>query len=130
MCGTTWLEHSRCQHSERIVQEDSKCAIGYADPNSRFHWEEAQGIVHIDDLCRTCQGRLDRHGTTDPSVCWTQLNEVLSRARSASAVRRSVTSTSSFEGFKPQWKESRYSASSDLSMGRKPASAPSSCPPQ
>lgn len=73
MCGTTWLQHSQCQHSERVILENSKCAIGYADPGSRFHWQEAQGIEHVDDLCHTCQYRLDKYSTTDPNVSWSQL---------------------------------------------------------
>lgn len=81
MCEITWLEHTRCQHSEKVVREGGRCAIGHGNPDDRFHWKEAQGGIYADDLCRPCQARLERYGTADPGVSWTRLNEAVSRAK-------------------------------------------------
>lgn len=94
MCGTTWLEHSKCHHSERIVREDSKCAIGYAAPDSKFHWKEPQGVIHADDLCSTCQARLDKYGTADPSVSWEQLYDTVDKAKSTHSRKFTISATS------------------------------------
>ncbi|ROV96426.1 hypothetical protein VSDG_05415 [Cytospora chrysosperma] len=98
MCGTTMLVHSQCQHSERSVREGSKCAIGYANSDSTFHWEEAQGIVYADDLCHACRYRLAKYGTPDPNVSWVALKAILSKRSSTTT----GSSTSCDDGAKSE----------------------------
>lgn len=42
-------------------------------------------MIHVDDFCSTCQYRLNKYGTADPNVSWSQLKEVLSKAKSTSS---------------------------------------------
>lgn len=85
MCGTAWLEHDRCGHSERVVREDSKCAVWYAQPDSTFHLREAEGIEHADDLCRACRYRQRICGSSDPRRSLSLFGDGLSRSNSTSS---------------------------------------------
>ncbi|ROW07578.1 hypothetical protein VPNG_06864 [Cytospora leucostoma] len=95
MCGTTWLEHDRCGHSERMVREDSKCAIWYAQPDSTFHLREAEGFEHVDDFCRVCQYRLKACGSNDPKRSLSLFSDTLSRSNSTSSSKYTTSDADS-----------------------------------
>lgn len=79
MCYTTTVIHSLCGHSKTEVRENARCAIGFSDPISQFHWRAPEGICHRDGMCLLCQTRLKRYGCLTPN----QLEQLSQATRSS-----------------------------------------------